>query len=206
MLECVQGEGGVWPLDDAYLQSVRSLTEAQGLLLIIDEVQTGFFRTGEAFSFMHAGIRPDVVTLAKGIANGFPCGAVAATGIAGDILVPGEHGSTFGGNPLAVAAARATLSELTRMDAGKAATEAGVYFKTQLALLPHVQEVRGKGLMIGVSLDVDLAPQVGDEALAQGMVINTIGTTILRFLPPLSVSRAEIDALMTVLTTILEKL
>lgn len=203
MFECIQGEGGVWPFDDTYIQAARALTAEQGLLLIIDEVQTGFYRTGLPFAFMHAGIRPDVVTLAKGIANGFPCGAFAATGKAADVLVPGEHGSTFGGSALAVAAATATLAELASADMGTHVEEVGAYFAAQLAKLPHVTEVRGKGLMLGIALDTKCAAQIGDEALQRGMVINVIGSDILRFLPPLIVSHDHIDTLIDVLAGIL---
>ncbi len=206
MLECVQGEAGVWPLDEEFVRSVRSLTAERGLLLIIDEVQTGFYRTGVPFSFMHADIKPDVVTMAKGIANGFPCAAVAATGKAADVLMPGEHGTTFGGNPLAIAAARATLAELTDGDTEARVKRIGTYFCTQLAGLPLVQEVRGKGLMIGVSLSGNFAVQAADEALAQGFVINAIGTDILRFLPPLCVSEEEIDTLISMLNTLLKSM
>jgi acetylornithine aminotransferase len=204
LLECVQGEGGVWPLSDDYLRFVRALTAEKGLLLLIDEVQSGFCRTGLPFAFMHAGIRPDVVTMAKGIANGFPCGALAATGQAADVFVPGEHGSTFGGSPLAIAAARATLAELIRLNLGAHAQEMGAYAAARLATLPHVVETRGKGLMLGVALDADIAPQIVDDALARGMIINNIGSTILRFLPPLKVTEAEIDELITVLEELLE--
>ena len=206
MLECIQGEGGVWPVSEEILQGIRSHTNEQGLLLIIDEVQTGFFRTGLPFAFMFAGIKPDVVTLAKGIANGFPCAALAATGKAADVLVPGEHGSTFGGSPLAIAAARATLAELAKCDTAAHVVESGEYFKAQLSGLPHVTEVRGKGLMIGASLDKEIAGEVVDAALARGFVMNNVGTSIIRFLPPLIVSKTDIDALVIVLKEILEEL
>ena len=203
LLECTQGEGGVVPLDEDYLKGVRALTEEQGLLLIIDEVQTGYFRTGLPFSFMHAGIVPDVVTMAKGIANGFPCGAFSARGKAADILEPGEHGSTFGGNPLAIAAARATLAELKERDIGVHVEAVGAYFKDKLAELPLVTEVRGKGLMLGVSLEKPCAIEAVDKALERGFVINSIGTDILRFLPPLIVRESEIDELILTLQGIL---
>lgn len=203
MLECVQGEGGVWPFESSYLQDVEALAREHGLLLIIDEVQTGFYRTGRAFSFMHAGIKPDVVTMAKGIANGFPCAAFAAAGKAADVLVPGEHGSTFGGNPLAIAAGRATIAELERLDIQSVVKETGNYFMAKLAELPHVNEVRGRGLMLGASLDTPVALQIADAALEQGMVFNSIGDSTLRFLPPLLVSRDDIDALCSVLAELL---
>ena len=203
MLECIQGEGGVWPLSPEYLKEVRALTQENGMLLMIDEVQTGFYRTGVPFSYIHAGIRPDVVTLAKGIANGFPCGALAATGKAASVFVPGEHGSTFGGSSLAIAAARATVEELEKQAIGSKVKEQGAYFKTQLGTLPHVIEVRGEGLMLGISLDVPAAAQVVDEILEQGVIINGIGDTILRFLPPLVVGKEEIDKVIELLKELL---
>jgi len=203
LLECVQGEGGVWPLDEDYLREVRAITKERGLLLMIDEIQTGFYRTGEPFSFMHASIVPDVVTMAKCIANGFPCAAMSATGKAADIFEPGEHGSTFGGNPLAIAAANATQAELASLDLGAHVGLMGAYFKDRLAQLPKVKEVRGKGLMLAISLEDDSAASVVAEALDRGMVLNVIGNDIVRFLPPLIVSEAEIDELMEVLQDLL---
>ena len=205
LLECVQGEGGVLPLDEGYLKDVRALTKEKGLLLIIDEIQTGFFRTGKPFSFMHAGIVPDVVTMAKGIANGFPCAAFAATGQAADVFVPGEHGTTFGGNPLALAAARATQTELASQDMAKHVEVTGAYFKGKLAELPHVKEVRGKGLMLAIELEGGSAAEVVNKALERGMVLNSIGETVVRFLPPLIVSEAEIDELVVVLEELLKE-
>lgn len=206
LLECIQGEGGVRVLPDEYIRAVRELTQKRGLLLMIDEIQSGLYRSGKPFSFMHAGIKPDVVTMAKGIANGFPCGVTAATGTAGDIFVPGEHGSTFGGGPVAMAAARATLTELASRKSGANAHTMGGYFMDKLGALPHIVEVRGKGLMIGASLDTPLAAQIADECLERGIVINAIGTHILRFLPPLCVKEPEIDELILVLRELLEQL
>jgi len=206
LLECIQGEGGVWPLDEQVLQEIRAVTASEGILLILDEVQTGFFRTGEPFAYMHAHCRPDVVTLSKGIANGFPTAAVAATGVAADVFEPGEHGSTFGGNPLAIAAASATLSELLNRDIGAHVKETGAYFEAQLAALPHIVELRGKGLMLAVSLDEERATDVAEKVLEHGMIINSIGSDILRFLPPLIVGKADIDELISALSLCLQEL
>jgi acetylornithine aminotransferase len=206
LLECIQGEGGVWPLSSAWLQEVRTLTAEQDILLIIDEVQTGFCRTGANFSFMHAGICPDVVTLAKGIANGFPCAALAATGKAADILQPGEHGSTFGGSPLAIAAATATLQRLKELDLAQNAASMGTYLAERLLTLPHVDEVRGKGLMQAVVLKQPRAAEVAAHALSKGVVLANIGSSILRFLPPLIVTKQEVDEMIGILQDILEQL
>jgi acetylornithine aminotransferase len=203
LLEVIQGEGGVWPCDDDYLRAVRELTAERGLLLIIDEIQTGFYRTGKPFAYQHAGIQPDIVTLAKGIANGVPIGVVAACGKAAEGFQPGDHGSTFGGSPLAIAAANATLDELAALDAGAHAQQVGVYLAAGLATLPLVTEVRGRGLMLAAQLSEPQAVAVVDAGLAQGLVLNAIGDSILRFLPPLCVSTADVDVLIEKLTRIL---
>jgi acetylornithine aminotransferase len=206
MVECIQGEGGVWPLSPDYLRAVRELTAKRAVLLIIDEVQTGFCRSGLPFAFMHSAIRPDVVTLAKGIANGFPCGALAATGRAANVFEPGEHGSTFGGNPLAVAAAHATLDQLVERDLVAHVAEMGTYLSERLLALPHVSEVRGKGLMLGIGLSQPRAAEIAVRVLKRGLVLGAIGTDTLRLLPPLSVSRAQADAALDILESILETL
>ena len=206
MLECIQGESGVWPCDESYLKAVRELTSERGILLMIDEVQTGFFRTGTyPFAYQHAGIVPDVVSMAKGIANGVPIGAFAARGSLGDLLKPGEHGSTFGGSPLAIAAANATIDELIRISAATNVTQIGDYFAGKLACLPKVNEVRGKGLMRAVQLTEPIAVAVVDAALACGLIINAIGDSTLRFLPPLVVSHEHIDEALAILESILAK-
>ncbi|MCL1890901.1 MAG: acetylornithine/succinylornithine family transaminase [Coriobacteriia bacterium] len=204
MLECVQGEAGVWPCSLEYLKAVRKLTAERNIALIIDEVQTGFYRTGTyPFSYQHAGIVPDIVSMAKGIGNGFPVAAFAACGEMADLLVLGEHGSTFGGGPLAIAAAHATLDELEANDAATQVAQLGEYFAAGLAKLPLVVDVRGKGLMCGVSLSKPVAPEVGEAALEGGLVINTIGDNTLRFLPPLVVNKEQIDEALSILQTIL---
>lgn len=193
MLECVQGEGGVHPADLAYLRGVERLCRESGALLVIDEVQTGFYRTGAPFSFQLAGIVPDVVSMAKGIAAGFPMGACAARGEAGELLGPGDHGSTFGGNALACAVGRTTVETLRSEGMGEHVIEAGAHLAERLGELPHVAEVRGRGLLQGVELDVPVASEVVDEGIGAHLVLNHIGDSVLRFLPPLVVSDAQID-------------
>ncbi|MDR2586932.1 MAG: aspartate aminotransferase family protein, partial [Coriobacteriales bacterium] len=186
LLECVQGEGGVYPCTEEYLRAVRQLTEEHNALLIFDEVQTGFYRTGAyPFAFQQYGVVPDVVTLAKGLGGGVPIGALAAHGIAAEVLEPGDHGSTFGGGPLVVAAANATLDELVAMDAGKHVAEVGAYLRERLESLEQVTEVRGRGLMLGAELRDPIAEAVVEAGLEAGLVLNNIGHHILRFLPPL---------------------
>ncbi len=199
LLECIQGEGGVWPADLEYLRKVRELCDERGLMLMVDEVQTGFFRTGAPFSYMRAGIEPDIVAMAKGIAGGFPTGAVAAREEVADLMVPGDHGSTFGGNPLAAAVGCACVKTMVDEDLGAHVREVGEHLAKRLAALPHVVEVRGAGLMRGAQLDAPIATPLVDEGIAlaaegeRGLVLNHIGDSILRFLPPLVVTNEQVD-------------
>ena len=212
MLECIQGEGGVWPAELDYLRAVSDLCHERGLMLLIDEVQTGFFRTGAPFSYQRAGIEPDVVSMAKGIAGGFPTGAVAARAEVADLMVPGDHGSTFGGNPLAAAVGRACVETMIAEDLGAHVRAVGEHLADRLAGLPHVVEVRGAGLMRGAQFDVPIATPLVDEALAlagtgrRGFVLNHIGDSILRFLPPLVVNDAEVDEMVDALAELITKL
>ena len=212
MLECIQGEGGVWPADLEYLRKVRELCNERGLVLMVDEVQTGFFRTGAPFSYVRAGIEPDIVSMAKGIAGGFPTGAVAARAEVADLMVPGDHGSTFGGNPLAAAVGCACVRTMVDEDLGTHVREVGEHLATRLAALPHVVEVRGAGLMRGAQLDVPLATPLVDEGIAlaaegeRGLVLNHIGDSILRFLPPLVVTNEQVDQMADSLKRLICKL
>lgn len=212
MLECIQGEGGVWPADLEYLRKVRELCNERGLMLMVDEVQTGFFRTGAPFSYMRAGIEPDIVSMAKGIAGGFPTGAVAARAEVADLMVPGDHGSTFGGNPLAAAVGCACVRTMVDEDLGTHVREVGEHLATRLAALPHVVEVRGAGLMRGAQLDVPLATPLVDEGIAlaaegeRGLVLNHIGDSILRFLPPLVVTNEQVDQMADSLERLIRRL
>ena len=193
MLECVQGEGGVWNANYDYLRDVRELCTEKGILLICDEVQTGFYRCGSPFCYQRSGIEPDVVAMAKGIADGFPMGAVAARAEVADLLVPGDHGSTFGGSPLACAVGLACVNALLDADMGEHVLSVGRHLRHRLTALPHVSEVRGHGLMRGAQLDVPIATQMVEEGLAEGLVMNHIGDSILRFLPPLVITREQVD-------------
>ena len=206
MLECVQGEGGVWPADLDYLRAVRQLCDERGLALVIDEVQTGFFRCGAPFSYQLAGIEPDVVSMAKGIADGFPMGAVAARAELADLMRPGDHGSTFGGNALAAAAGLATVTALQDWEIGEHVIATGAYLAQKLAALPHVSEVRGRGLMRGAQFDVPIANEVVSEGLEAGLVLNHIGDSILRFLPPLVVTNEQIDDMAERLAALIDRL
>ncbi len=206
-LEVVQGEGGVWPCTQDYLEAARRICDERNCLLMIDEVQTGFFRTGTAFAFQRFGVVPDVVTLAKGMANGVPIGAVAARGAASSALRPGDHGSTFGGGPLATAAGLATVTALVEEDLGTNCVEVGDYLKAGLTKLAEqtgaIADIRGAGLMVGVTLREPIAADVAAKGLERGVILNNIGTDIVRFLPPLVCTHAEVDTLLGVLSDIL---
>lgn len=196
MLEAVQGEGGVIIPDPGYLQAVREVCDRNGWLLVLDEVQTGLCRTGVWFAYQHENIQPDVVTLAKSLGNGLPIGACMAAGTAAEMLQPGSHGSTFGGNPLVSAAALAVLEVMSDQDLARRSAEAGRVmlesFRAQLGNLDEVVAIRGKGLMIGIELSRDCAGLV-DRALEQRLLINVTAGKVVRLLPPLIISEQEID-------------
>ena len=208
MVECVQGESGVHPCTAEFLQTARRLTEERGALLMCDEIQCGMFRCGtHPFGFQHFGITPDVVTIAKGIASGFPMGMCAAREEVAASFAPGDHGSTFGGSCLAVAAARATVRELSEGGIAEQVEQVGAYMRECLAALPHVEQVRGLGLMVAVDLDVDAsAPGIVLKGLDAGLLLNFTGPHTLRFLPPLICTREDVDVLIERLGGILSAL
>ncbi len=196
MLEAVQGEGGVNIPAPGYLRALRALCDRNSWLLILDEVQTGMGRTGAWFAYQHEGILPDVVTLAKSLGNGMPIGACLAAGPAADLLQPGSHGSTFGGNPLAAAAALAVLRIMHEQDLVARAAACGKVmlerFRTELGGLEGVSAVRGMGLMIGIELARDCASLV-EQALQRGLLINVTAGRVVRLLPPLVITEADMN-------------
>jgi acetylornithine/LysW-gamma-L-lysine aminotransferase len=199
VVEVVQGEGGVHPADADYLQGLRQLCMERGALLIVDEIQTGFGRTGRWFAFEHMGIVPDVVAMGKGIAGGVPMGAVAWRGELGT-LPKGAHGSTFGGNPLASAAAIAAINALRDQNLPQRSADLGAWLLQELndRDLPGVREIRGLGLMIGIDLRVRVTPVL--QALQdRGVLALPAGKTVLRLLPPLVITR---DELLTIVDAI----
>ncbi len=206
LLECVQGEGGVWPCDLDYLRGVEAFCRKHNLMLMVDEVQTGFFRCGAPFAFQLAGIEPDVVSMAKGIGGGFPMGACAARGGIGLLFAPGDNGSTFGGNPLAAAAGRAAVEAMVDEGIGEHVIAVGGHLAEGLATLPHVADVRGRGLLRGVQFDQPIATKAVDLGLEHGLVLNHIGDYIIRFLPPLVVTEEQVDAMLKELGAIVEEL
>jgi acetylornithine aminotransferase len=206
LVEPIQGEGGVRIPAPDYGQRLRELCDRHGWLLICDEIQTGMGRTGRWFGHEHGGTFPDVVTLAKGLANGMPIGACLARGAAAEVFGPGSHGSTFGGNPLVCRAARAVLETIVAEDLIANAAEQGAYlldgFRDVLAHVPGVVEIRGRGLMLGIELDRPCADLVG-QALEAGLLINVTAERVIRLLPPLILARPEADRLLQGLSSLI---
>ena len=200
LVELIQGEGGINICHDDYLQGLREICDANGWLLMLDEVQSGIGRTGKWFAFQHSGVKPDVMTLAKGLASGVPIGACMVSGRATGVFKPGNHGSTFGGNPLACAAALATLSiiEDEKLMANAVAIGEFINSGMRAALAGHagVHEIRNKGLMIGIELDIECSELV-KLALADGLLINVTADNVVRLLPPLIMQRAEAQQVIT---------
>ena len=195
ILEPIQGETGVIPAPEGFLTKVRELCDAHGILFITDEVQTGVGRTGDFFAFQHDGIAPDVITMAKGLGGGLPIGATIARGRAATLFTPGSHGTTFGGNPVACAAAKAVLGVVDE------AFLAEVRRKGQLLIgaasqVPGVAQVRGRGLMLGVVLDEAVAKLVVKQGLEEGLILNAPGENVIRLTPPLVISDDEIAEAM----------
>jgi len=194
LLEPIQGEGGVIPADPGYLRDVRALCDERGLLLMMDEVQTGMGRLGRWFGFEHAGIVPDVVTMAKGIGNGFPVGAVWAKREVAGVFQPGDHGSTYSGTALATSVVGAVIDEMRRIDAPGRAAESGAYLKAKLEALPGVASVRGAGLLLAAELEEGRdAKELYGDLMERGLVTNAVTATALRLAPPLNVTREHLD-------------
>lgn len=194
LLEIVQGEGGVHPLDAEYPRAVERLCRERGVLLMIDEIQTGLCRTGSWFAFEASGITPDVVTLAKALGNGLPIGACWAKREVAAAFAPGDHGSTYGGNPVACAAGLAVLDTMEGDDLVGAAGRLGEYLSTQLAQLDGVAEVRGRGMLLAAELAPGIdAKAVAAELLARGLIVNAVTPTAIRMAPPLIIDEAIID-------------
>lgn len=192
MLEMVQGEGGVIPMDEGFVQGLAQLCREKDVLLLIDEVQTGIGRTGRFFAYQGYGVQPDVVTCAKGIAGGLPMGACLVSERLGDILQPGQNGSTFGGNPIASAAARVVVRRVSEPDFLQSVLEKGAYFREKLEAMPQVEYVRGRGLMLGVKLKEKDAHDVLVQCAKAGLLILT-AKELVRFLPPLTITQEDID-------------
>ena len=205
MLEPIQGESGVVPFTEEFLRAVRELTEQSGLLLIFDEIQTGIGRTGKMFCWEHAGVQPDIMTLAKGIGGGVPLGALVAKETVA-CFEPGDQGGTYNGNPLMTAVGLAVVNEVSKPRFLAQVRENGDYLMGQLRSLSKqlgLGEVRGQGLLVALELGKPAGATVVDEALKRGLLINSPRPASLRFMPALNVSRAEIDAMLGTLREVL---
>ena len=203
LLEPIQGEGGVHVPSDEYLQKVRALCDKYDALLIFDEVQTGVARTGKWFGYMHSGVKPDVLTFAKGIGGGFPVAGFAVPERLARVFKPGDHGGTFGGNPLACAAVYATLATIKSEGLVEKVAQKGEYFISELKKLQakypeKVKEVRGRGLILGMELTSEGRPVV-EHCLANGVIVNCTAGTVIRIVPPLIISKDEIDLVVAAL-------
>ena len=207
MLEPVQGENGVVAPRPGYLQALRTICDRNGWLLVLDEVQTGLCRTGAWFAYQYENIRPDIATLAKSLGNGLPIGACLAAGTAADLFTPGSHGSTFGGNPLAAAAALTVIELMDEQKLAARAAELGTImlarFKAELGGLKEVIEVRGKGLMIGIELARPCAELVA-RSLERRLLINVAAEKVVRLLPPLIISDAEMNEIVDVVCALIK--
>ena len=207
MLEPIQGEAGVWPATDQFLQELRALTQERGLLLIVDEIQTGMGRTGKLFHYEHAGIEPDIMTLGKGIGGGVPLAALLATEYA-SCFEHGDQGGTFNGNPLMCAAGLAVLEHVATPAFLKSATDAGLVLESELQKLSArhgLGEVRGRGLLLALDLKLPISASIVAQAFAEGVLLNSPQPDALRFMPALNVSREEITEMVECLDAILTK-
>ena len=207
LVEPIQGEGGIHMGDQDYLQKLRAVCDQRGWLLMLDEVQTGNGRTGKYFCYQHSGILPDVVTTSKGLGNGVPIGACLASGEAAELMQPGNHGSTFGGNPLSCAAALAAVTAIADGGLDHRAAELGdrimAGFKTELAGVAHVKDIRGMGCMIGIELDRP-CKSLFMTAMAQGLIINVTADSVIRLLPPMIMTDSEADQLVAILAPLIK--
>ena len=207
MVESVQGEGGVHPATMEFMRGLREFCDEHQMLLLIDEVQTGWCRTGKVMSFMNYGIKPDIVSMAKALGGGMPIGAICATAEVAKAFTPGSHGTTFGGHPVCCAAALAEVNELLDRDLAGNAAKIGAYFMEQLKTLPHVKEVRGQGLLVGVEFDDTISGvDVKHECLHRHLLITAIGAHIIRMIPPLIINKEDCDKAVAIIREAVEAL
>ena len=200
MVEPVQGEGGVHPATKEFLCGLREFCDEKGMLLLLDEVQTGWCRTGAVMSYMNYGIKPDIVSMAKALGGGMPIGAICATEEVAKAFTPGSHGTTFGGHPISCAAALAEVNELLDRDLAGNAKKMGDYFSEKLKELPFVKEVRHQGLLVGVEFESNVdAVEVKHEALHRHLFITAIGSSTIRMVPPLIITEEDCDKAVAIL-------
>ena len=207
MVEPVQGEGGVHPATMEFMRGLREFCDEHEMLLLIDEVQTGWCRTGKVMSFMNYGIKPDIVSMAKALGGGMPIGAICATAEVAKAFTPGSHGTTFGGHPVCCAAALAEVNELLDRDLAGNAAKIGAYFMEQLKTLPHVKEVRGQGLLVGVEFDDTISGvDVKHECLHRHLLLTAIGAHIILMIPPLIINKEDCDKAVAIIREAVEAL
>ncbi|MFT4658280.1 MAG: acetylornithine/N-succinyldiaminopimelate aminotransferase [Candidatus Aldehydirespiratoraceae bacterium] len=205
LIEPIQGEGGVLPASDDYLLAVREMCDEVGALMMVDEIQAGFCRTGKWFGFEHSGVKPDVVTLAKAMGNGMPVGACWARADVAAAFEPGDHGSTYSGTAIACAAVNATIDEMVRLDAPQMAQDRGAHLVAALENVPGVIGVRGRGLMLGVELADGLdAKRAYSDLLDAGLIVNAVNASTIRLVPPITVSEEEIDEAVAMIAGAIE--
>lgn len=207
MIEPVQGEGGVHPATQEFMSGLRKLCDEKGMLLLLDEVQTGWCRTGAVMSYMNYGIKPDIVSMAKALGGGMPIGAICAAKEVAKAFTPGSHGTTFGGHPVSCAAALAEVKELLDRDLAGNAKKMGEYFMKKLKSIPHVKEVRGQGLLVGAEFDGTVnAVEVKHKCFDKKLLITAIGESVIRMVPPLIVTEKDCDRAVDVIREAAEEL
>ncbi len=206
MIEPIQGEGGVRPATQEFMKGLREFCDETGILLLLDEVQTGWCRTGKVMGFMNYDIKPDIVTMAKAMGGGMPIGALCTNEKLAKSFTLGAHGTTYGGNPVCCAAAYAEITELLDRNLAENAAEVGAYFKQELAKLPYVKEVRGIGLLVGVEYEKEIAVQVKHNCVDRKLLITAIGKSINRMIPPLIVTKEDCDKAVLILKESIEAL
>ena len=204
MVEPVQAEGGVYPATQEFMTGLRELCDRKGMLLLLDEVQTGWGRTGAVMSYMNYGVKPDAVSMAKAMGGGMPIAAMCATDEAISALGAGTHGTTFGGNPVCCAASYAAVSEIVNKKLDVNAKEMGDYFMAELRKLPHVIEVRGQGLLVGVVFDKAVAADIKHEAFDRRMLMSVVKPEVIRMVPPLIVTKEDVDKAVAIIKESIE--
>ena len=207
MIEPVQGEGGVHPATPEFLRGLREFCDEKGMLLLLDEVQTGWCRTGAVMSYMNYGVKPDIVSMAKALGGGMPIGAICATAEVAKAFTPGSHGTTFGGHPVSCAAALAEVNELLDRDLAGNARKVGDYFAEQLKTLPHVREVRHPGLLVGVEFDgFATSVEIKHKCIDKHLLVTAIGRNVIRMIPPLIITDTDCDKAVAILREAVEAL
>lgn len=203
IIEPIQGENGVITPPSGYLKELRELCNQHGALLVVDAIQTGMGRTGFWFGFEHEEIMPDVITVAKGLGGGLPLGAMIAIGSASHLLKPGEHGSTFGGNPVSCAAGLAAINEIEKKALNEKALELGEFLKSELLKIEGVTEVRGRGLLLGIALDRDWAKEITNYLMAKGVLVNAPNSNTIRIAPALIVTKKDCQKFIEIFTEVM---